>query len=697
MKGRDRVKKRTFPRAKDRALPGCAGRRNDPSLRRLFVLALACTYVVPGYAQVRPDTSDAPIDTLQVISEMQPPAGPVLPRAGFPSDSGGFAVGEAPLARLPLLEVTDLLARVPGAFVYAFGAPGWPDAWSLYGLAPQQATLLWNELPFDDPLTGRPQYDLLPFTMLEPLRVQSARYGSPVALYASTRPFDSPVPYTELLYQKGADGLQGVSAVHTQHRRRKLWGQKGVLGLLGGYVGRAAQGEYPGSRLRRERKVYGRLRYEQVNWSVELGNLHNRRLVGAHGGVIPRGGNFDSVYERFGAIVRNGNARRQTIRNDLYLRINTRLIRGLAEPLSVMAYWTAQTFRYRTAPQPYEAKTHRYGFSGRQDLPLGAHRFQLQLEGWVDHLRESNALPDSLGLAHNQLHLTLRDTLNFRQTSVMLEGSLHRGAGSDSPGGAVRAARRFGGAAIFAEASYAGRPVSWIEQYGFGGFVRPLEAPVSGRVLHGRLGLSAAAGAFDVLLFGFAGGQTDAIDYYASVEDTDGVGDTMQVLVSGSPLQQIGVAADLGWRRTAGTGLYATVQPTWIRIRPSETFAGSNLLASNLPQIFVNGRLGARFLLFQGDLDLDVYVQGRFWTEMTSRTLHPPTGLLILPEPEGRIFGPSGTLDLFVEAQVRTATLFLVYENVLSGSALQPGTLIVPVYPLPERRFRFGVFWPIKN
>ena len=23
--------------------------------------------------------------------------------------------------------------------------------------------------------------------------------------------------------------------------------------------------------------------------------------------------------------------------------------------------------------------------------------------------------------------------------------------------------------------------------------------------------------------------------------------------------------------------------------------------------------------------------------------------------------------------------------------------LIVPVYPLPERRFRFGIFWPIKN
>ncbi len=52
-------------------------------------------------------------------------------------------------------------------------------------------------------------------------------------------------------------------------------------------------------------------------------------------------------------------------------------------------------------------------------------------------------------------------------------------------------------------------------------------------------------------------------------------------------------------------------------------------------------------------------------------------------------------LHLIAEARVRDATLFFVYENALSGTALMTGNLIVPVYPLPAQRFRFGVFWPI--
>jgi hypothetical protein len=52
-------------------------------------------------------------------------------------------------------------------------------------------------------------------------------------------------------------------------------------------------------------------------------------------------------------------------------------------------------------------------------------------------------------------------------------------------------------------------------------------------------------------------------------------------------------------------------------------------------------------------------------------------------------------LDVALKAGIRDATLFLTFENVLSGTSLQPGVLVVPVYPLPEQRFRFGVFWPI--
>ncbi|MDX1488150.1 MAG: putative porin, partial [Acidiferrobacterales bacterium] len=97
------------------------------------------------------------------------------------------------------------------------------------------------------------------------------------------------------------------------------------------------------------------------------------------------------------------------------------------------------------------------------------------------------------------------------------------------------------------------------------------------------------------------------------------------------------------------------------------------------------------------DLLLDVAVRGRFWSQLRSRTLHPQTGLLVIPEAGARIFGPSGTLDVVLQGGIRTATLFVVYENILSGTAVLVGNLLVPTYPLPERRLRFGIYWPIFN
>ena len=35
-----------------------------------------------------------------------------------------------------------------------------------------------NGLPFDDPVTGRPRYDLLPTAFLEPLTMQANRLGN---------------------------------------------------------------------------------------------------------------------------------------------------------------------------------------------------------------------------------------------------------------------------------------------------------------------------------------------------------------------------------------------------------------------------------------------------------------------------------------------------------------------------------------
>lgn len=653
----------------------------------ILYLLFSILVTSPLRAQVPDSTGAATPDSV---------AAPALTPVGFSGPEPGVAVTDTVLALSAAPDVAGMLAAVPGAFVYELGAFGWPDGWSPYGLNPQQIGLLLNGLPFDDPVTGRPRYDLLPMAFLEPLTMQASRLGRPLALQATLRPFDAPQPLTELTYRTSNTGQQSVMGVHAQQRVRSLFGRPGVVSALFGYGGHAADGEYPGSRLRRMRQLWGRLRYTQDTWSLEVNNLHNRRYVGAHGGVQPQPGlPFESIYTRIGADVRNPDARRQTIRNDLALTARARLWPAFSEPLTASAYWTAQTFRYTNANQDsLDAKTNRFGGRVHQDLRLGVHAIRLLVEGWTDHLRHSrqSALPDSLGLARTQLHATVRDAFRAGAFDGMLEGGMHVTDAATFPGGAMSLGWQAGAVRLFGEASVAGQPVAWIEEQGFGRFLQAMSSVPDGRVMQGRIGFTAQWGPFDVTAFGFAHEVTQPLDLYET-----SVTDSVAARVASSPFRRAGVGGDIGWRREARRGFYLTAQPTLVQFLNDTDSPEHFRVRASLPRFFAHAQFGARYLLFNGDLDLDLSLQGRFWSEFRSRLLHPPTGLLIVPLADARVFGPSGTLDVVVKGGIRTATLFVAFDNVLSGTQVQAGTLIVPTYPLPERRFRFGVYWPIQN
>ena len=656
--------------------------------------AFAILYLLSSILGVSALRAQVPDSTQAITPDSV--AMPVLPPVGFSGPEPGLVVTDTILALSTAPDVTGILATVPGSFVYDFGAFGWPDGWSPYGLNPQRIGLLLNGLPFDDPVTGRPRYDMLPMAFLEPLTMQANRLGMPLVLQATLRPFDAPQPLTELTYRTSNTGLQSVMGMHAQQRRRALFGKPGVVSALFGYGGHAADGEYPGSRLRRMRQLWGRLRYTQTRWSLEIHNLHNRRYVGAHGGVQPQPGlPFESIYTRIGAEVRNPDARRQTIRNDLALTARARLWPGLTEPLTASAYWTAQTFRYINSNQDsLDAKTNRFGGRMHQDLHLGTHAIRLLVEGWTDRLRRSrqSALPDSLGLSRTQLHATLRDAFRTGSFEGTLEGGLHVTDTATFPGGAVRLGWQPGAVRLFGEASVAGQPVAWIEEYGFGRFFKAVEGVPDGRVMQGRVGFAARLGPFDMTAFGFTHEVTQPLDLYET-----SVTDSVAVRVASSPFRRAGVGGDIGWRREAQRGFYLTAQPTLVQFLNETDSPEHFRVRASLPRFFAQGQFGARYLLFNGDLDLDIALQGRFWTEFRSRLLHPPTGLLIVPLADARVFGPSGTLDVVIKGGIRAATLFVAFDNVLSGTQVQAGTLIVPTYPLPERRFRFGVYWPIQN
>lgn len=123
----------------------------------------------------------------------------------------------------------------------------------------------------------------------------------------------------------------------------------------------------------------------------------------------------------------------------------------------------------------------------------------------------------------------------------------------------------------------------------------------------------------------------------------------------------------------------------------------TTLWERSLPERWASGRLGWKALLFQKDLDLDLFIRGRVWESMNGLRLHTPTGLLVLPEDLSAPVDGNWLMDVGAEGDVRGATLFVAYENVFSGTNWQIGNLLVPDYPLPRQRVRFGVYWPIMN
>lgn len=602
---------------------------------------------------------------------------PLMP---FREPEHATSVTDTAAAHTIVEDIVGLLSEEPGSFNHDFGAFGWPNAWSPYGMNPQKIALQLGGLPFDDLITGRPRYDLLPTALLEPLGLQPGRHGAPLGVAAEVRPFEYAPILTELHYQSGSAGLQRITAAHRQQRRLG----SGGLDVLFAYGGGAATGEYPGSKLHRMRQVLLRVRARQPGWSLEATWLHNQRRLGAHGGVIP-GVTYASIYNRLIANVRNSDATRRTVRSDLALTLRVRL---LSEPLTAQVFHTAQTFRYhRPRMDTLSATAMRIGGRLAQDALLGPHALRIVVEGWTDRLLRSNSLP--VGLARTRLHATLRDSVRLGSLSVLLEGGVFV-ARNTTLGGGLHLSQHLGAARLFAEASHSGDPASWVHLHGWGRFANGAPYAPGGRHSLGRAGLALQFGAIGGELFGFAHIQDQGLEAYLAGEDS------MAVRAMAGAATTRGVGGEVWFRRNARRGFYLQATPTMVA-RPDA------LQETPVPSFFVHARLGARYVLFQGDLDLNASLRVRYWTAMRGRALHAPTGMLVLPGAENRLYPAagmlpaSGALDVVIEGAVRTARLFVAYENVLSGTQLLVGNQIVPLYPLPERHLRFGVFWPIVN
>ena len=628
---------------------------------------------------VAADTLDSPLTAVELHRQARraPPDSVI----GFFRDGRGSAVGRREPARVPVLHPVEYVHDLAGAFSWAFRSSGWPDAWSRYGLDPADTRIERDGRVYENLTVGRSALEMVPIGFMESVRLDGA-----ATLVMNTSTFDIARPITGIRYQTDNLSLQHVEAFHAQRRLLTFFGRTGVLNLTGGYMGRGASGEYPGSRLQRERGLYGRVRFARPTWSVQIANLYGRHEVGAHAGVQPfLGAPYETIYSRLDPAVRNEGADRTTIRNDFDVTLR---LHKLQQPTTVIVYHTAESFRYDYLNEYAGARINRFGVAGSQPFTAGGHRLDARLDAWIENVEDDFALQ---GLRQRYaITSSVQDSLGVGIATLVLNAGFRMDETRLLPTGAMNISVGTWPLRFFAEALADAAPVSRIATQGFGRYVVPSPDAITRQILLGRAGVDAARGAWSASLEAFVAREQDGVAFTARPTR-----DTIVVHPFLHAVDRAGIAAGAGFRADARRGIYAEASATALTWLRDIELPGAVPLSETQPALWLNARLGARALLFQGDLDADLYVRGHTWTAMKGRVLHPQTGLLVIPDAGAHHFGGSGWLDVVLEGDVRTATLFVAYENVLSGTQITLGNLLVPDYPLPERRLRFGVFWPI--
>jgi hypothetical protein len=661
-----------------------------------------------------PGTYAQPADTTRAPAGVR---GGSFEPAPFGSRSIGRPVADSLPARMPVVDVKQILEDEPGSFLYHLGPVAWPHGWSVQGLAPHRTRLWLDDLPYTDPVTGRPRFDLLPPAFVAGPTVGLDPGGHPVGVHTDWREIDRQQALTEIRFRRDSNGLQNVEVVHSQQRRLDLLGRSGLLQGTFGFKGRATAGVYAGSDLERERGVWGRLRYRTDDWVLELTDFSNRFRLNVHGGIDPPGTRLSSIYRpaAFDDALFRG-AGQNTIRNDLVARVRGPVLPRL-QPTTISLGWTSNTYDYQTAydgaqvggqtlstpDTSWAVKTNGFHGAITQPVQIGRHHLRLLARGTVRQRSSGTALADAS--PRSNAHLLLRDSLRLGAGGLLLAGGVHQTNAQSFPSARIDLRQRIGPIGLRARASVDGQPLSWIASDGFAGFVVPVEEVPTGQVRRAELEASVEQGVVAASVTGFLHQITDPVDLYS--DPALGV-DTVAARVADGSFLRGGATLSAGLRSDARRGLYAAGHATALQFLNATDSPLHRRAAEALPALYGRGRVGARFRLFQ-DLITDLFIQVRGWTAMNSRVFHPPTGRLVVPsltEPvrgfPGEDVGPSYTVDIQAQAELMGAELFFSFENVQSAQIVDPpsarpqlGTFISPLYPLPPLQFRFGVHWPL--
>jgi hypothetical protein len=588
---------------------------------------------------------------------------------GFQTFRTGNIVRNALPTEQHEVEAVRILADAPHAFLYDLGGMYLPHGLGQYGFTPNTSDISLNGLSFQSltlqsltqNLTAQqPLFHLLPLSWLAPLRIGEGNYGQPIGISAALREVRQAEPYTEIRYDTGSNGLQSGSGLHSQLRRINWFKKPAEMQVTFGIAAKKAANEYPNADVTGYNTLI-RLRYQRPSYTLEWMELNSRQRQGENGGAKAYPENDPTtIFDRNLQSVANSGARAEVVRNDMTLTFRKRLLRKMPLPFSATAFLQSQSdldidLTRPAATDTLKASANRFGVAAQQVFSFRQHALTANVTSWA----QSEA---------SGLHLSVRDSVNTGKIVWQNHIALHAQRWND-----VR--RWQPQIAISATGTQGIEAKAWVGTWGI--------ATQTSSAL-----VSVAKKWSQKSLFGIRASTFFRHDF------------------SPTATNWAGIYASLSWRQAASKQVRTENMASKDVARTTENIGGKgwwmdasiNLtqnLNSTMHQPLIAGKMrgGLRFQAFSNDLIANLYMQTRFYTAFSSWSYSPSTFFV-----ESTYRAPaSALLDLYGEAHIKTATLFLSFENILSGTFLYDGAAPIENRPLLDQQFRFGILWPLKG
>lgn len=577
-----------------------------------------------------------------------------------------------------------------GHFRFQQGGFGMPTHLSSFGLPTSDSQFELDDLPIENPLTGEIDWDFAPLDYATTSSGSVMSSGHLSTFSAKTRTITHDIPYTEMKYFSGSNGLQAISAIHSQSRQRKIFGSELLLNASLRYRGGAATGEFTNSNYR-HREIGARMLFAAPTWFVNFDLSSGNHRNGVHRGVVLSDGDaYDSIYDRFGASVNSSSQRRTKKRSHIRADLGVDWM-GRDNPLEATLFWQNNLNRF-FSDTTAAIHVNRVGFVLKQNFWIAGHAIEGRLRYWKDGAGSESSW-DNFG---SQTDFELRDRFEFMGTS--LDGRISFGSerGEVKGGYSIGLSKELSGFNFLAEWRDAKTVPHLIYQNGFSPFVSgvfPSESNIkSGQASMARIKLGKNVGDLSLGLEGF---------YSRSAFSPIPLHARLIPWQEGGPLYHdthvgTGIGSYLSWREFTQRGFYLKSTLQYYNSSSSEA---KIFLIGAIPEFSGRASMGLKYELFERELLMHSYLEINYQSSTTALILGNSTSLLTWTYDADQSFsvlGAQSILNFWTDAEIRGATIFAGVENILAPW-LDAGSSSLYFYPLPDLAVRVGLLWPING